>query len=512
MKSCTRRPMNSTSLESKETAVHYEAYRAEIRLLPRMVRAVFSFPVFLASALASLTTLTVKARFDDPDLWWHLRMGQIITDTHSVPTTELFSHTAAGHPWIPHEWVAQLSIYEAYRLDGYTGLMLWVVLFASLLLISLYALCWLYSGNGKMAFLGGLIGWFFATVGLAVRPQIAGYLLMVIELLLLELGRRKDGRWLWGLPFLFGLWVNCHGSYSFGLVILVVTGICSFLDVRIGPIVSTPWPAAVRKTLIAASVASVAALFANPTGWRLLTYPLNVVFRQHTGLASVDEWLPLSLLDLRAVGMMLILGAAGLAAAAKAIEIRLEELVLVSTAALMAVQHQRMLLLFGIIAAPFVCRILGGQWERYDAKRDLPVANAVGIAVALAVIIGLFPSQSELESQVRKGSPVGAVEFVRKARLTGPMLNDYGFGGYLIWALPEHKVFVDGRGDVYDWTGVLEAFRRWALLQEDPQVLLDRYRIQFCMIATGSPMSYVLPHLPGWHKAYSDRQASVFVR
>src|SRR5262249_3822087 len=87
---------------------------ARRRSLPRGVRMVFSFPVFLAFALTALTALTVQGRFNDPDLWWHLRLGQVIWTNHAVPTTEIFSHTTFGHPWIPHEWLAQLSIFGAY--------------------------------------------------------------------------------------------------------------------------------------------------------------------------------------------------------------------------------------------------------------------------------------------------------------------------------------------------------------------------------------------------------------
>ena len=247
-------------------------------------------------------------------------------------------------------------------------------------------------------------------------------------------------------------------------------------------------------------------------GWRLVTYPLDTLFLQHTNLESVQEWFPLPFFHFRAVGLLLILGAAGFAAAARKVEIRLDELILVSIAAVMAVQHQRMVFLFGIVAAPIVCRLLSDVWEGYDSKRDMPVANGVSMAIAIAVVVFSFPSQANLDAQAGKVNPVAAVEFVRKANLSGPMLNDYGFGGYLIWALPEHKVFVDGRADVYEWAGILEEFRRWALLEEDPQILLNRHRIQFCVLSSASPLGHVLPYLPGWHKAYGDSNASVFVR
>src|ERR1700749_1664038 len=125
----------------------------------------------LASVLLVLGTLTVQSRFDDPDLWWNLKTGEVIWKTHTIPVTDLFSYTTNHHAWIPHEWLAQVFIYAAYALGGYRGLMLLLCGLTAVLLISGYALCSLYSGNSKVAFLGALVLWLFATIGLAIRAQ-----------------------------------------------------------------------------------------------------------------------------------------------------------------------------------------------------------------------------------------------------------------------------------------------------------------------------------------------------
>jgi hypothetical protein len=466
-----------------------------------LLRAAFSFPVFLSFALIALAGLTVRGRFNDPDLWWHLKMGQIVWATHSVPHTEIFSYTAFGHPWVPHEWLSELSIYAAYRFWAYSGLMLWLDTFTALLLVLLYALCSLYSGNAKISLLGGLIGWFFGTVGLAIRPLLIGHVLLVIELLFLELARRKDPRWLWGLPLLFAVWVNCHGSWFFGMLILVVTVGCSFLE-----------PAtASRRTLIASTLLSGLALICNPAGWHTVGYPLDALFHQHTGLSNVQEWLPLAFLDARAIVLVAIMAGLALGVAAKAVHLRWDEGILACLAAAMAIDHRRMLFVFGVVVAPIVCRVLAGCWESYDPARDLRVVNAFCMVLAATFAVIAFPGPEALAAQERAGNPVGAVAFIRNARLSGPMLNAYDFGGYLIWSLPEHKVFVDGRADVFDWTGVLDEFKRWSQLEEDPQILLKKYRIHFCVLETGSAIAHVMPYLPGWHPAFEDSMGSVFV-
>ncbi len=79
------------------------------------LRNVYSFPVTLASTLVALAVLTRRSRFNDPDLWWHLRTGQIIWTSRAIPRTDLLSFTTGQHAWVAHEWLSQLSMYAAWR-------------------------------------------------------------------------------------------------------------------------------------------------------------------------------------------------------------------------------------------------------------------------------------------------------------------------------------------------------------------------------------------------------------
>jgi len=160
----------------------------------RPMQRIFSFPAMLASLLVPLSVLTVSQRFDDPDMWWHLKMGEIITTTHRIPTTDIFSYTTGHHAYTAHEWLSQVFIYSAYRLGGYSGLMIWLCVLTSAVFVAGYGLCWLYSENAKVAFVGALTIWLFSTIGLAVRPQMVGYLLLIVELLLIHMGRTRNPR------------------------------------------------------------------------------------------------------------------------------------------------------------------------------------------------------------------------------------------------------------------------------------------------------------------------------
>jgi hypothetical protein len=267
-----------------------------------------------------------------------------------------------------------------------------------------------------------------------------------------------------------------------------------------------------RNLLIAAFALSIAALFLNPVGVQQVLYPLDVMIHQPKGLAAVAEWQPLALNEPRAGILLLIAGLICVLTAMPRAVLRLEELGLLILGMGMALSHVRMLFVFGIVAAPVLSRLLAKSWASYELARDRRMPNVVIMLISLAALVLAFPNPKVLEAQVKKDNPVKAVDFIRRTGLSGRMLNEYVYGGYLIWALPEHKVFMDGRADVYEWTGVLADFGAWAMLQADPAILLDKYGVDFCLLAKDAPMAHVMPYLPGWKKAYSDELSVIFVR
>ena len=466
----------------------------------------------IAGLLVVLAFLTVRARFNDPDMWWHLKMGEIIWTTHAIPTTDIFSFTTHHHAWIPHEWLSQVAIYLAYKWGGYSGLMLWLCLFASAIFIAGYALCTLYSGNAKVSFLGALVVFVFATVGLSIRPQMIGYLLLIVELLLIHLGRTRNPRWFWWLPPLFALWINCHGSFFLGILLAGIFLFSSFFHFRMGSLVSERWHRSSRRIFIASLIVSAGALFLNPVGIQQILYPVDTLIHQPLGLSVVREWQPLELNSQRGILFLVVLGCVTLLLILRKSEIYLEELLLLAVGIWLAGSHDRMLFVFGILAAPVLSRMLSSSWDGYDPETDRIWPNAVLIAISLLVAFWAFPGAGSLEAQAEEKSPVGAVNFIKTHHLSGPMLNDYTDGGYLIWAMPEHPVFVDGRGDVFEWTGVLQEFGSWATLQTDPNTLLDKYGIQFCLLEVNAPMANVLPLMHHWKPVYSDNLSVIFVR
>jgi hypothetical protein len=476
------------------------------------LRRIFSFPVMLASLLVVLAVLTVRSRFDDPDMWWHLKTGEVIWTTHTIPTTDLFSYTAGHQAFVPQEWLSQVLIYGAYRWAGYPGLMLWLCFFTAALLIAGYALCSLYSGNAKVGWAGALVIWLFASVGYAVRPQMIGYLFLVIELLVLYLGRTRTPRWFFCLPPIFAIWVNCHASFFLGMGLAGLIFLCSFFNFQAGLLESSRWDPRRQRILALALVLSAAALFLNPLGPKLVFYPLDFMMHLPINLTAISEWQPLPMNSVRGVGLLGVFACIFLLVIVKRSRLFCHELVLLAAGTWFAVHHERMAFVFGILAAPVLSRLLASSWDGYKAEQDRAWPNAVMTILALLIAVRMFPTHQAIAQQIEETNPVKAVEFIRTHHISGRMLNDYAFGGYLIWAAPEHPVFIDGRADLFEFAGVLDQFGGWATLSGDPNTLLNKYKVDFCLLDRNAPMTHILQLLPGWKSVYSDNQSVIFVR
>lgn len=475
-------------------------------------RRIFSLPALIFVLLSLVAFWSASARFQDPDMWWHMKVGEQIVQSGELPRTDEFSYTTDSHAWIPHEWLAEISIYAAYRLGGTSGLMLWLCLTGSVLLGSLYLFCAAYSGNAKVALLGGLIGWFFGTISLAVRPLLLGHIFLIATMALVHLGRTRDARWLWGLAPLFAMWVNCHGSFAFGLAALATLLGAAHFELDWGLLQATRWPVERLRVFRLAFAAACLALFVNPVGWELVVYPLNLFFEQGDNLASIDEWRPLNFQEPRGMGVFVVITILTLTALTLRKKIRLEEFALVLLGSYLAVKHSRMVFVFGILAAPVVCRLLADSWRPYRASQDFPKLNALLMAIATVLIWWKFPGGANLQAQVDKAYPTTAIAWIQNEGADGNLLNEYAWGGYLIWTAPERKVFIDGRTDIFDWTGVLKDYLRWYTLQDDPNALLDQYQIEYCLLFANSPIARVMGLLPGWEKAYADELAVIYRR
>lgn len=324
----------------------------------KLVARILSFPAMLVSGLLFLTFWTCSTRFDDPDLWWHLKLGQTMWSTGQIPSTDQFSFTAHGSYWIAHEWLSQTILYGVYQAGGLVGLQIGFCIVASLIVGLTYLLCSLWSGTWKVALVGGMGALVFLTVSLSIRPLLLGHLFLVLELLLLYAGIAK-GRLVWmaALPVLFVIWANSHGSFLFGLALLCATvaGHCFRFEGwklrRTGTARELKWLGIVVALCMLAPLV-------NPVGPALAVYPIDVLLFQPDNTGSIQEWAALDLFEPRGMGLVGVLAFVIAMVVAFRRKLTAGEWCALLVTAGMALQHTRMLPIFGFVACPIVCRML----------------------------------------------------------------------------------------------------------------------------------------------------------
>jgi hypothetical protein len=148
----------------------------------------------------------------------------------------------------------------------------------------------------------------------------------------------------------------------------------------------------------------------------------------------------------------------------------------------------------------------------YDRKKDHYLLNAVMLAVMLAGILHFFPTRAQIEKNISLQFPVGAANFLRNNPVVGELFNSYAFGGYLVYSENDvHKVFIDGRGDLYEPAGVFSDYLHVIGIKPGLLSVLHNYGIRACLIERDNPLAVFLTALPGWKSVYSDNVSILLV-
>jgi hypothetical protein len=195
-----------------------------------------------------LTMLVVAIAFmmenkgiQDPDIWWHLRNAEYLFQHHELPRQDMFSFTVAGHPWINHEWLAEIPYYLAWRAAGLVGVKILTIAVIELIFLGLVYLCYQESRNFKASVAACCLSIFLATVSFGPRTVLFGYLYLVVLLIILQRFRQKGTAPLWLIPPLFCLWINTHGSWSLGLVVFGIIAVAGLAKGTWGRVEAAPW-------------------------------------------------------------------------------------------------------------------------------------------------------------------------------------------------------------------------------------------------------------------------------
>jgi hypothetical protein len=507
----------------------------------------------------------------DPDIGWHIRTGELIRATHSLPRTDPFSSTMQGQPWFAWEWLYDILLGILHRACGLNGVVwLCALLVAAIFVLLLSQL--LQRGTGQLlAIVLMLLALAASTIHLYARPHIVSWLFSPLWFVALEhweswerWERGEQGsvpRWIpWFFPASMLLWVNLHGGWLFGIALLGIYTLAAFVEsVRAQKNDAFPAIRAAHRAraMAMAWVASAVATLVNPFGWRLHEHIYRYLSDRYL-MNRIDEfkspdfhgWAERCF----AVILMLVL----IAFAGHRKKLRLSHLLVVLLAVYAGFYSSRNLpissMLLVLVAGPML-------WENFASMADKPGAwrwvrngtarissfsermgaqemqlrghlwPVVSVAFAFTICLqgGWLGSRQLIRAEFDPQKvPVAAVSFLQgefegKQPSTEPVFSTDAWGGYLIYRMnggrmnpgrmyPERKVVVDDRHDLYG-SGRIRQYL--ILTQAEPgwQGVLEQWQIRTALLPTDSTLANLLRELPrDWRVAYEDKEAVVFER
>ena len=451
---------------------------------------------------------------EDPDLWWHLRTAQWIVAHGQVPMVDPFSTYGMGKPWVAYSWLFELITYGLYRAFGLVGLVGLTLVMALLIALVLHCLI----RPAKLPFLLE-IGILAAALGglkplISQRSWLFSILFFAIELDLLFYVRRggKAG-WLWILPPLFALWANFHIQFLYGLAaigffladLIVVRG-------RRGESLQTVQVSSlsIGKFFLVAVCCAIAVL-ATPYHYHILR-PIVEITTQTGAFSNIVELHPMFF---RTPGdwLVLALTLAGFYLLGWERELRLFPLLLLVMGAFLGFRARRdiWVLILSVVAIAGEFRGFEREPDRYEFTPASTLAVFVGAALGI-FFIGSHRQidNSHLEKVVEQRFPVKAVEFIRERQFAGPLFNNFDWGGYLIWGLPEIPVSIDNRMNVHGDPRIERSLATWGGRDwsSDPELM----RARLVVAEIWRPLVSLLRADARFRLVYEDSTAAVFLR
>lgn len=452
--------------------------------------AVACFCLIFAAVLA------VPAIFNDPDTYWHIRTGDWVIAHHAIPTTDPFGFAAGVRHWFSHEWLSQVLLALAFRAGGWFGV--WVLAAAA---AGIAAAVLMRHLRIFLNDIDATVAWFLACClgapSMLARPHLLAWPCLAIWCAGLTVARaeRRPPSWLL-LPVML-VWVNLHGSFMAGLLLPFALAVEAWFD-----------PEADRRRVAMGwgkfIAAAWAVALANPAFISGVLFPFNML--QMHSLSWIDEWTPsdFSHLDPLEVAILALL-LLGFASPVRLPPIRLLLLVALVHSAL---AHGRNEQLLGIIGACLLAEPIGVGLARGRSSRPPRwLAPAGGVLAVAALVVRLFVPLDPIHANTRFAAAMAAVPSELRAR---PVLNDYGYGGRLIFL--GIRPFVDGRADMYG-DAFLTRYRQATMDGgEALAALLSDYAIDWTVFPANSRMSGFMDARPGWHRLEDRDGIAVYVR
>ena len=460
----------------------------------------------------------------DGDLPRHILAGNLILQTGRVPTTDIFSFRTTGYPSISHEWLTQILFAAIYNWLGLDG----IVLLTALVIMLTWGIVYHQALHKSHSFFFALIltalGMAASQIHVLPRPHIFTYLFVTLWILLLESIQENRMRFAWILPIGMLLWVNIHGMFVLGMIIL---GIYLIGDLMDHPSIAWFKNKKTKSLLIVSGLALIATFF-SPSGlkiWEAIVslgsnayITSKIPEYQSPNFHMPETWPFIAILLLTILGF-----------ARSTEKTRWTDILLVVFFAGMALYTSRMIPLFAIVATPITAKVIA-DWTRREfpqsrllmiqenISRINSTANGSIWIVAMMLSAAVLLRSGQTIDAAGKGNvfdkrffPVEAVDWLETHPPSGHMFNEFNWGGYLLLRLwPQQQIFMDGHTHIYG-ESLTREYERVILMGTGWEKIFQQYEITWAIIPPNVPLAKELI-AQGWETAYEDQTAIILVK
>ena len=486
----------------------------------RLLRRVVQVFILICIFLMALTPID-----HENDIFWQLKMGEKIWHEHYFPVKDIFSFTAYGDLWTLEEWIPSTIFYV---LNHYYGVAV-LILFKALLVTLTFSLFFLLFNKLKInlyiSFLVFLLAALVNTRGVwVVFPSIFEYLFLVLTIFVIEYFKEANFKYTAiFLSLLSLLWANSHGSFFLLTFVIVCYILGSLLVDKIKQRYPSYQPVGLVlnkvqriRLLIVASI-SLITPFISPNGYFLFIYPFRISLSKFTGYVGeyqkywvIWNWDFNDFVHGFTFILIVLLIFLFLISIKKLNPIDLLLAAVFTGLASIAVRHVAIFALVALFIISKYISVWFGEYRGYFKRsltKDLLLILFI-VCFSYFYKTHIAPFGFDLKET---GYPKELAEFVNKHKIAGNMFNHYNYGGYLIWKMPDYKVFIDGRLEMYlgqvgqDYLVILNG-------QDGYQNLLDKYRVNFIIAYNIDPIVGRLVDDQDWRYISSVSQYVLFVK
>ena len=479
---------------------------------------------------------------NDADTGWHIRNGQNIARSLSVPHTDDFSYTMSGKPWFAWEWLYDAGLGLLAARLGLNGVVLFTAAVIGLTLGYLFRSLVATGADLLVSALLTVLAALAAQVHMLARPHVVGWLLTLVWVRLLYRFQAGNGRALWWLPGLMLVWVNVHGSFVLGVGLLTLFAVanCWTYLVSVDPKQKQDARTAFSRLGMAGILCDLATLL-TPYGYRLHLHVYRYLFNSYF-MDHIAEFAAPKFHGGAEKYFVVLLALAFLAAVLAGRRLRAVDVILILFATYTGLYAIRNIPVSSMLLAIAIAPALSEAIRAAGQRSDLPlwlrnacvqvdetstrmqnieqglrghVLPALVVVASLALALNggrLFKVPVLAAHFDQRKFPVAAAEFVAAHNIRDHMFSTDRWSGYLIYRLyPNTKLFIDDRHDLYG-----EAFLKEYLKALGADLgwreVLDKNQITSVLIPPDAPLANVLKERSDWKVAYDDGVAILFVR